>query len=158
MAESSLIRRIEQLEDIETIRRLVARYALGADRQNDPEIMGPMFSDDAIWEAAGFGRYVGAQNIASGLADIARKTIRWSLHYMVSPLIELSEEPGRATCHWYLWELARVAQGDGEPRAHWIGGWYESQLVKRLDAWKFQHVVLHPKLISPLESDWSTLP
>jgi len=158
MAEPSLIRRIEQLEDIEAIRRLVARYALGADRQNDPEIMGPMFSDEAIWEAAGFGRYVGAKNIAAGLADIARKTIRWSLHYMVSPLIELGEEPHQASCHWYLWELARVAEGSEMPRAHWIGGWYESALVKRHGAWKFQHVVLHPKLISPLETDWSTLP
>lgn len=158
MAETSLIKRIEQLEDTEAIRRLVARYALGADRQNDPEIMRPMFSEDAVWEASGFGHYVGAQNIASGLADIARKTIRWSLHYMVSPLIEFDGQPGHASCHWYLWELARVAEGDEMPRAHWIGGWYESALVKRNGTWKFQHVVLHPKLISPLETDWSTLP
>lgn len=158
MAEPSLIRRIEQLEDIEAIRRMVARYALGADRKNDPEILGPMFTKNAIWEAAGFGHFVGAENIALGLSDIARKTIRWSLHYMVSPLIELHEDPSKASCHWYLWELARVVKDEATPQAHWIGGWYESELAKNDGIWKFQHVVLHSKLLSPLDADWTTLP
>lgn len=150
-----LAARLTRLEDIEAIRALVARYALGADRNNDPEILGPLFAKRAEWVCEGFGHYRGRDEIAAELARIGREAIRWSLHYMVSPLVEPSPDGRRARCHWYLWELARVGE---ESEAHWIGGWYESRLKKGKKGWRFTHVRLHLKLLSPHADGWKTLP
>ena len=89
------------------------------------------------------------------LARIGRQSIRWSLHYMVSPLVEPDPDGRHARCHWYLWELARVGE-HGE--AHWIGGWYASRLKKSRKGWRFTHVRLHLKLLSPHADGWTTLP
>lgn len=158
MDAAALAARLTRLEDIEAIRNLVATYALGADRNNDPTIFGPLFAAEAVWECAGFGRYEGAQNIARELARIGREDIRWSLHYMVSPLIEPAADGLHARCRWYLWELARVAADSGAPAAHWIGGTYDTQLEKGPDGWRFTHVRLDLKLLSPHTEGWQTLP
>lgn len=154
MKTADLALRLARLEDIEAIRALVARYALGADRNNDPDILGPLFAADAEWACEGFGHYRGRAEIASELARIGREGIHWSLHYMVSPLIEPDPDGCHARCHWYLWELARMADGE----ANWIGGWYESRLRKGRKGWRFTHVKLHLKLISPHADGWKTLP
>ncbi|TCJ14909.1 nuclear transport factor 2 family protein [Parasulfuritortus cantonensis] len=151
---AALADRIARLEDIEAIRAMVATYALGADRNNDPAILGPLFADDAEWVCEGFGHYRGRREIADELARIGREAIRWSLHYMVSPLVEVAPDGRSARCHWYLWELARVADGE----ANWIGGWYESTLSKAAGSWSFSHVRLHLKLMSPHAEGWKTLP
>lgn len=151
---ASLAERLGRLEDIEAIRTMVATYALGADRNNDPAILGPLFADDAEWVCEGFGHYRGRAQIADELARIGREAIRWSLHYMVSPLVEVAADGHSARCHWYLWELARVADG----AANWIGGWYESVLLKSAEGWRFSHVRLHLKLMSPHAEGWKTLP
>lgn len=151
---ASLAERVGRLEDIEAIRAMVATYALGADRNNDPAILGPLFAEDAEWACAGFGHYRGRREIADELARIGRESIRWSLHYMVSPLVDVAADGRSARCHWYLWELARV--GDGT--ANWIGGWYESTLRKDESGWAFTHVRLDLRLLSPHAEGWQTLP
>ena len=151
---ASLAERVGRLEDIEAIRALVATYALGADRNNDPAILGPLFADDGEWVCEGFGHYRGRSEIAAELARIGREAIRWSLHYMVSPLVEVAPDGRSARCRWYLWELARVADGT----ANWIGGWYDSSLRKGEGGWAFSHVRLHLKLMSPHAEGWKTLP
>ncbi|NTV12215.1 MAG: nuclear transport factor 2 family protein [Zoogloea sp.] len=159
MSTDTLAARLTRLEDIEAIRALVATYALGADRNNDPEIFGPLFAADAVWECEGFGRYEGADRIARELARIGRESIRWSLHYMVSPLVEPDPDGRGARCRWYLWELARVADGAAaDAVAHWIGGCYDTRLAKGAEGWRFTHVNLHLKLISPHADGWKTLP
>lgn len=154
---ATLSARLTRLEDIEAIRALVATYALGADRNNDPAILGPLFAAEAVWECAGFGRYEGAGVIARELDRIGREDIRWSLHYMISPLIEPAADGRHARCRWYLWELARIAP-NRVPDAHWIGGTYDTQLEKGRDGWRFTRVVLNLKLLSPYPEGWHTLP
>lgn len=158
MADEQLLKRIDRLESIEAIRTMVARYAEGADLKNDPVILGDLFAEDAIWEANGFGQYFGAKNIAQGLSDIAKNSIHWSLHYMVSPKITIDEQGDAATCDWYLWELARVSENQEPAKAHWVGGTYASKVKRIHGVWKFQHVSLTLKLLSPLDVDWKTLP
>ena len=97
-----LEQRLRRLEGAEAIRKLIAIYAIGADRKNDPAILGPLFSSDAVWEADGLTRLVGRQAIADGLAELAHSFVSWSLHYMVSPLIDIDAVAGSATCRWYL--------------------------------------------------------
>jgi hypothetical protein len=154
---ATLEQRIKRLEDIEAIRLLVGRYAHGADRNNDPQIMGALLADDAVWEAPGFGRYEGRDEITRQLARIGREEILWSLHYMVSPVIEVAPSGQSSRCHWYLWELAKMPGGDGA-QSHWIGGCYHSELIETAAGWRFSHVLLNLKLNSRYSEGWQSQP
>jgi hypothetical protein len=50
MAEKELERRIAQLEDIEAIRQLKARYCLYVDQRNEKAWVS-LFTEDAAWES-----------------------------------------------------------------------------------------------------------
>lgn len=155
---TDMIRRIERLEAVHSIQQLVARYALGADRRNSPQIMTTLFSPDAVWEAPGFGRCEGRKAIVKHLADIGRKQIVWSLHYMVAPIIELADDLKSGTCRWHLWELAQMADKNASPRSHWIGGWYESEVIQVRKRWIFSHVLLDLRLVHQHHEQWTPLP
>ena len=88
----SLEERITRLEDVEAIKSMITTYARGADRNNDPEILAPLYTEDAIWEAEGFGRHEGIAAISREMAKVGRETILWSLHYMVSPDIKIAND------------------------------------------------------------------
>lgn len=150
--------RIARLEDMESIRQLVSAYGIAADRGNDPVMFDRLLTRDAIWEAEGFGRYEGAGEIVTALAAIGRDSIKWSLHYMVSPLIEIDAGGERATCKWYLWELARIADNAGGTPAHWIGGCYDTTVIREAGGWRFQHITLNIRLLSEYKEGWSELP
>lgn len=141
----SLERRLSRVEARAEITDLVGRYALGADRKNDPTIMGPLFAADATWSAEGFGALEGRDVIARGLAAIAAEKVLWSIHFMISPLIVLSDDGRSGTCQWYLWELCTIQQDDG-PRDQWLGGWYDSSVALTDGGWRFTKVVLDVRL------------
>ena len=76
-----LAARVQRLEDIEAIKLLVVRYAQGADRGNDPDIMVPLFADTGVWDGGErFGVYAGKEAIRQFLAE-SGAFIGWTLHY-----------------------------------------------------------------------------
>lgn len=137
----SLEQRLHALEARAAIGDLVARYALGADRRNDPAILGPLFAADASWSAEGFAALVGRDAIAAGLANIAAGRILWSIHFMVAPLVTLADDLHSGTCQWYLWELCTMHRDEG-PEDQWLGGWYDATVKRTEQGWKFQTVIL----------------
>ena len=42
-----------------------------------------------------------------------------------------------------------AGQEDGAHRAHWIGGWYHSELTEADGIWRFRHVQLDLRLVHP---------
>ena len=52
-------RRLQALEDAEAIRNLKARYAAFCDRQYDADGIAALFTEDALWESPGLGRFEG---------------------------------------------------------------------------------------------------
>lgn len=161
MAASTLARRIARLEAIADVGQLVGRYAYGADRRNDPALMAPLFSRDAVWEARGFGRHEGRDVIAEQLARIGSEQIVWSLHYMAAPVIEIDETLLSGRCRWHLWELAQIrhSRDDAEPPvAHWIGGAYDSRVTIDEEQWRFRTVLLDLRLIHRHDAAWLPRP
>lgn len=156
-----LERRLARLEAAEAIRTLIGRYAEGADRRNDPALMRPLFADDAVWEAAGFGRFTGGDAIAEELGRIGREQIVWTMHYMVSPIVEPAADGQTARAGWSLWELARVADAGAdagaEPADHWIAGTYDAALRREGERWVFTRVTLTVTLLNPRNQDWRPL-
>lgn len=153
--DAALELRLRRIEASEAIRKLIATYAVGADRKNDPAILGPLFSEDAEWILDGVAHLVGREAIAEGLSQIAETLVTWSLHYMVSPLIDLADDAMSAGCRWYLWELATMKQDDGTEADSWYGGWYDSRLSVHDGVWLFDSVRLEPRLDSPNATPWT---
>jgi len=152
----NLAARIQRLEDIEAIKWMIVRYAQGADQNNNPDILMPLFADDAVWDAGErFGRHVGKQAIHDFLQG-SGSFIGWTLHYMVSPAIKITEDGRTAQAFWYLWETANMPHAQThEPEAMWIGGTYDTELAKEHGEWKFKKVNLHIKLLTPYTEGWA---
>lgn len=147
--------RLQRMEAFEAIRQLIAQYAIGADRKNDPEILVPLFAENGVWEADGLPSLVGRQQIGAGLSELAKEFVTWSIHYMVSPRIEVSHDAQTATCRWYLWELCTMKQDGADPADTWYGGWYDSNLSVHDGQWLFDKVRLVPRIASPAGMDWA---
>lgn len=152
--DSALEQRLWRIEARAAITDMVSQYARGADRRNDPEILGPLFCEDATWAAEGFAALEGRDAIAQGLAELAESRVRWSIHYMIAPQVELSVDGYRAACHWYLWELCTL-ETDGGARDEWLGGWYDSELIWTEDGWKFKAVRLDVRLQGEALPSWT---
>ena len=56
-------RRLQVLEDAEAIRNLKARYAALCDNRYDAEGIASLFTEDAVWESPGLGRFEGREAI-----------------------------------------------------------------------------------------------
>ena len=103
----SLDARVARLEAVEEIRVLKARYADVCDTGYDPDRMLPFFTQDAVWDGGErFGRYEGIDAIYGFFRDVSSQ-ITWALHYMIAPVIEVSDD-GTATGSWYLWQPCTV--------------------------------------------------
>jgi CDGSH-type Zn-finger protein len=146
---------LEELKAIDAVQRLIVTYARGCDRGNDPAVIGPLFAEDGTWECKGFGKYVGRDRVAKGLKGIAGEKIWWSLHYMISPLIEIAPDGRSGTAFWYLWESATVPEAQSnQATPHWIGGTYDTDLVKVDGRWLFKRMELKLNMVSPYQSGW----
>jgi SnoaL-like domain len=154
---SALLLRLDALEAKESLRTLVSRYAIAADHRNDPVMMSAIYTDDIVWSAAGFGTYRGKEAVTSYVAQLARDSIVWTMHYMVSPTFELNADVSAAKCHWYLFEMAQI-RTNGEPLAHWIAADYLAEAVREGNEWRFCRVELRCKVTSPYREGWTLLP
>lgn len=149
--------RVQRLEDIEAIKRVIVRYAQGADKRNDPDIMVPLFAENGVWDGGDrFGVYQGHDALRNFFAETG-SFINWTLHYMVSPAVDISVNSGKADAFWYLWETAVMPEQETEKDvACWIGGTYEAKLSRQSDAkWKFDRVLLNVQLLAPYEKGWA---
>jgi len=146
---------LTRLQDTDEIERLIVRYARGCDRGNDPDLIGPLFAKDGTWECKGFGKYFGREKLAAGLHGIAGEKIWWSLHYMISPLIDIAPDGESATAFWYLWEQATIPNSETEEaEPHWIGGTYDCDISKVDGIWLFKTMELKLNMASPYSTGW----
>lgn len=155
-----LIARIQRLEDIEAIKQLIARYARASDKQNDPALMLPLFTEDGVLDVgSGYGRYEGHEVLREFLSGTAA-IISWSLHFNISPLVEVSRDGTKAQASWYLWEPANMPDPKtGGQIAVWIGGAYDSDVVKGADGeWRFKEIRLRMEIMSPYDEGWVKKP
>ncbi len=139
MARLTADQRLQVLEDIEAIRKLKARYCAACDDSHNPETLGPLFAEDAVWEASGVGRAEGRKAIQKLLGDIGRSgRIRNSAHHAINPIIDVDGD--HATGHWRLIMLYTGYRPDRTPQYIRIIGWYREQYVRGDGCWQFQHL------------------
>ena len=81
VAVDKLEQKVAWLVALEEIRRVIALYAKAGDDNNNPDLLAPLFDDEARWCCDGFGEFFGRDNITRELAAVGRERILWSLHY-----------------------------------------------------------------------------
>jgi ketosteroid isomerase-like protein len=108
-----LEQRLQVLEDAEAIRNLKARYAAFCDSQYDADGIAILFTEDALWESPGLGRFEGREAIRNFFRG-ASAIFPFAIHYSLNGHIEVDGDTARA--RWYLFMPCTVAAGN---RAMW---------------------------------------
>lgn len=154
----SLEDRIRVLEDIEAIRKLKAKYCAACDADHNPDLLGPLFAEDATWEATVMSKAVGREAIKQLLGAVGTSgRIRNSAHHAINPIIEVNGD--EATGHWRLIMLYTENpggdQGNGQVRYQRIIGWYRETYVRKAEGWLFKSLFCQVEESAPysVESD-----
>ena len=85
-----LERRLQALEDAEAIRNLTTRYAALCYAQYDADGIAMLFTEDALWESPGLGRFEGREAIR-GFFRGASGIFSFAIHYSLNGQIEVEE-------------------------------------------------------------------
>jgi hypothetical protein len=149
--------RLARLEACEAIRACVYAYAVAGDRGNDALMLKDVFTRDAVYEAAGMGRFEGLPAILEGLSEIAANIVVWSFHAPGGPLIRLADDCKHATAFWWVWVPVVLRSPDGTDVPHWGAGHYNGELTDENGRWKFARLLFETRLRTPYQGPWSTI-
>ena len=149
--KQDLERQVAWLTATENIRSVIARYARAGDDQNNPGQMRQLLAEDAIWEAKGFGKFIGRDLIAEELSKIGQEMIIWSLHFPVSPIIDIADDLNSGHAFWWLWELTTMRGDAGEEESNWLAATYECDFIRAADGWKIKYLILEVQKVVPYQ-------
>ena len=142
----SLEANVQRLIDIEDIKILKRTYAKHCDDNYNPEKLGPLFAEDAIWDFGDLGYAEGREEIKAFFAN-SPNLVKFAVHYTVNPIIEIDGD--EATGEWLLWQPMVMK---GNDQALWLCARYEDTYVRQDGKWLFKHVVIHTRALSPYEA------
>ena len=147
----TLEQRVQRLEDIEAIKQLKADYCAACDDDYEPDVLAELFCEDAVWDGHAFGRYEGRQAIRDFFAG-ASKMLTFASHNVMNPVIQVDGD--RALGRWYLIQPCTT----GDNQALWLCATYRDQYRREPDRWRFQHVDIEIRFLSPHEDGWAKTP
>ena len=134
-SEANLHNQIQRLTDIEAIKQLKYRYCQACDDDHNPEKLGPLFTEDAVWEASSMSRAEGRGAIQKLLGDLGQSgVIRNSAHNAINPIIEV--EGDEAHGEWRLIMLYTGIYPSGELHYSRIVGWYRERYRRTEAGWQ----------------------
>ncbi len=143
-----LERRLRVLEDIETIKKLKARYCAYCDNNYDADGIASLFTEDAVWDGGKFGRYEGREAIRTFFRG-APRIFPFAIHQVMNPIIEVEGEQAKG--QWYLFQPATLAEGN---QAVWLAARYEEEYAKVGSEWKFKRLKVFPSFLTPYDQGW----
>ena len=134
--------RITRLEDIESIKQLKARYCEICDDMHNPDTIASVFTEDAIWESADFGKAEGHKAIRE-LFRSFQKMFSFSQHNIMNPVIEVNGD--RATGIWYIMGPWTYAENNDKK---WLALRYDDDYVKTDGEWKYKHLRVALRMVA----------
>jgi uncharacterized protein (TIGR02246 family) len=137
-----LERRLQILEDIESIRRLKARYCQACDDDHDADAVAACFVEDGLWEGPSLGVHAkGRAAIRAYIGGVrAGGRMRHSAHMVTNPVITVDGD--RATGRWRLLMLYTTRPVDGKVEHHRIIGSYDEAYVRVEGTWLFERLTV----------------
>jgi hypothetical protein len=148
----SLEQKVQQLEDIEAIRKLKAKYTFALDKRDWDTVLN-CFTDDTYTDwgvfAGGSGIYKGKQGVKQFFTVDVPKAATFFVHMVHNDLIEVNGNQARG--RWYYEEPMTWA---AENRAGWIVGTYDEKFVKQGGEWKIKEVKVTHFYQTPYDAGW----
>lgn len=154
---------IARLEAESDIRHLVARYAELCDQAYEPDGLAALFTEDATWSSRSkdgtvdFGQYRGREQIRRFFAGASADLGPTTLHYLLTPRIEVAPDLLTATGHWYLYAILDQRPAGSEPGSPErervvLGGSYSHDYRKLDGSWLISRLACDIVLESPFPS------
>jgi ketosteroid isomerase-like protein len=141
--------RLQAVEDAQAIQNLKARYAAYCDDNYNPDGIAALFTENAVWESQGLGRYEGREAIREFFRG-ASHIFSFAIHYSLNGQIEVQGDTARA--QWYLFMPCTMAEGN---QAMWRAGIDTEEYVRVQGEWKFRSKRSAPFFHTPFETDWA---
>jgi hypothetical protein len=149
--------RVSRIEAKEAICRLQYAYAAICDAGNNPDDMIRLFTDDAVWDSGErFGVHRGRDAIYTYFKGISG-VIKWALHYMIQPVVDVADDLQSGHATWYLWQPVTVRSGDDDVPC-WLTATYDVDYRLVDGEWKIAVLRLDTKTISPIADGWVQTP
>ncbi len=152
---NDLEKRIQTLEDIESIKKLKMLYCYYSDaalsqNQGQYDELVSLFTDDARIEFIGFGVWNGKDEVKKFFTETVFPLWSYHSHMVMNPIIEVNVN--RANGNWYCLALSTTRNGN---RAVWVHGKYEEEYVKVAGQWMWKSITFIPDFYSPYEDGWA---
>lgn len=139
--------RLDLLEDIESVRKTIARYCKGID-DKDIDALAALFAADAQvtvspWGLSASGHAAVVDFYAQSFHD--SKATR---HYLSNAVIEPDGQGYRSHCYFQN-------AVDSPPQS--LRGWgiYEDRFIREDGAWKFLNKRIEVQVLGPFDEGWS---
>jgi ketosteroid isomerase-like protein len=138
--------------DIQAIERLVRTYADICDENYDPERLGELFTEDAVWGASSesgtsdWGVYEGRQAIKEFFGGVSSQIV-YAHHIVMSPEIDILEPGAAAKGRWNTIVLMRLVEdqyGDSS-EAKVLSAVYTHQYRCEQGTWRIAHLHVHTR-------------
>ena len=152
MKREELEARVLWLADIEEIKQLKHRYCAYCDDDYDPDGLGSLFTEDAVWDGGPLGFGEGREGIREFFSN-APNLVKLAIHQVTNPIIAVDGD--RATGSWYLWQPMVMQGGD---QAMWLAARYSDRYRRVNGEWMFEHVKIDVRFFSPYEEGYGKVP
>jgi hypothetical protein len=150
--------RLDRLEDIEAIKALKFRYARLCDNAYEPDGLAALFMPDAVWESPAFGRYRGRAEIREFFAGVSSSMV-WSVHYLLSPVIDVAADGTTAHGSWYILTLATMSRAGSPGQDSVIVSGISDERFTRVDGeWLIEYMNVDIFQMSNLDEGWAKRP
>ena len=147
---AALDARLTYIEDLEAIKALKARYCEICDDDHNPEEITSIFTEDGIWEAKGIGEAHGHSEIRA-LFQRFQKSIRFSQHMTMNPVIEVDGETARGT--WYFFGPFTMEKDN---QALWQACRYHEVYRKVDGRWLIERLTVKgPRMAADYKTGWA---
>ena len=128
------------------------RYMLECDHGYQPEKLGAMFTEDAVWENTQvFGRHEGRVAIEAFFAGISSQIV-FAAHLALNDIIEVDGDT--ATGKWRILMPCTMME-DGKKVSRWILGDYQESYVRKNQVWLFQSINFFINFNTPEYESWA---
>lgn len=134
MSGLSLEQRLQRMEDIEAIRRLMSNYAHYAnvgEGSGDPEKFAALFTEDATWDLR--APLKGRQAIIDRLRVI-EKLKYVGFHFSLNPRIDVDGDTASGD-----WDMLFSVIIPGTTTPTTICGFYSARMVRTPEGWRFSY-------------------
>jgi hypothetical protein len=156
----ALKRRLQQLEDVEAIKKLQRIYGYYVDKAQWSKVVD-LFSDDCEIEIAARGVYTGVAGARTVFFEIGRMIGQpWGTdglgegqlhnHIQLQGVVNVARDGRSARGRW----RALIQVGVLGKFAHWAEGPYEMEYVKQAGIWRIRVLRWFPTFYTPYEEGW----